>query len=89
MPDATRCFSSFTIRWVRFCRRAAELEARYHQELRDGFGVEFDHLLTITNMPIKRFADQLRRVGSENEYMGLLVNHFNPGDTGDSYVGTW
>ena len=56
----------------------AELEARYHQELRDGFGVEFDHLLTITNMPIKRFADQLRRVGSENEYMGLLVNHFNP-----------
>ena len=56
----------------------AELEARYHQELRDGFGIEFNHLLTITNMPIKRFADQLRRVGSENEYMGLLVNHFNP-----------
>ncbi len=56
----------------------AELEARYHQELRDGFGIEFDHLLTITNMPIKRFADQLRRLGSEGEYMGLLVNHFNP-----------
>ncbi len=56
----------------------AELEARYHQELRDGFGIEFNHLLTITNMPIKRFAEQLRRLGSENEYMGLLVNHFNP-----------
>jgi radical SAM/Cys-rich protein len=56
----------------------AELEARYHQELRDGFGVEFNRLLTITNMPIKRFADQLRRLGSEREYMGLLVNHFNP-----------
>ena len=56
----------------------AELEARYHQELRDGFGIEFNHLLTITNMPIKRFADQLRRLGSESEYMGLLVNHFNP-----------
>lgn len=56
----------------------AELEARYHQELRDGFGIEFNHLLTITNMPIKRFADQLRRSGSEREYMGLLVNHFNP-----------
>jgi len=56
----------------------AELEKRYHQELRDGFGVEFNHLLTITNMPIKRFVDQLRRAGSEREYMGLLVNHFNP-----------
>ena len=56
----------------------AELEARYHQELRDGFGIEFNHLLTITNMPIKRFADQLRRSGSESEYMALLVNHFNP-----------
>jgi radical SAM/Cys-rich protein len=56
----------------------AELEARYHQELRDGFGLEFNRLLTITNMPIKRFADQLRRLGSEREYMRLLVNHFNP-----------
>jgi radical SAM/Cys-rich protein len=56
----------------------AELEARYHQELRDGFGIEFNRLLTITNMPIKRFADQLRRSGEEREYMSLLVNHFNP-----------
>jgi radical SAM/Cys-rich protein len=56
----------------------AELEARYHQELRDGFGLEFNHLLTITNMPIKRFADQLQRLGREGDYMGLLVNHFNP-----------
>jgi radical SAM/Cys-rich protein len=56
----------------------AELEARYHQELRDGFGVEFNHLLTITNMPIKRFADQLQKLGSASDYMGLLVNHFNP-----------
>jgi radical SAM/Cys-rich protein len=54
------------------------LEARYHQELRDGFGIEFNRLLTITNMPIKRFADQLRRSGGEAEYMSLLVNHFNP-----------
>ena len=56
----------------------AELETRYRQELRDGFGIEFNRLLTITNMPIKRFADQLRRLGSEREYMALLVNHFNP-----------
>ena len=56
----------------------AELEARYHDELRQHFGVEFHHLLTITNMPIKRFADQLHRSGRYEEYLGLLVNHFNP-----------
>jgi len=56
----------------------AELEATYHEELRRNFGIEFRHLLTITNMPISRFADQLRRAGAESEYMGLLANHFNP-----------
>src|SRR5712692_3490751 len=34
----------------------AELEARYKDELGRGFGIEFHRLLTITNMPIKRFA---------------------------------
>jgi radical SAM/Cys-rich protein len=56
----------------------AELEAQYRRELRVNFGIEFDHLLTIANMPIKRFADQLHRSGQHAEYLGLLVNHFNP-----------
>jgi len=56
----------------------AELEARYRDELRGRFGIEFHRLLTITNMPIKRFAAQLQRWGEYEEYMGLLVNHFNP-----------
>jgi radical SAM/Cys-rich protein len=56
----------------------AVLEARYRDELRRGFGIEFDRLLTITNMPIKRFADDLDRQGRRAEYLGLLVNHFNP-----------
>jgi radical SAM/Cys-rich protein len=55
----------------------AELEARYRVELRM-MGVDFDHLLTITNLPIQRFARQLRAWGKQAEYMGLLVNHFNP-----------
>ncbi|HYA34011.1 MAG TPA: arsenosugar biosynthesis radical SAM (seleno)protein ArsS [Candidatus Binataceae bacterium] len=55
-----------------------ELEATYHEELRRNFGIEFRHLLTIANMPISRFADQLRRTGAESDYMSLLVNHFNP-----------
>ena len=54
------------------------LETRYREELGRLFGIEFHHLLTITNMPIKRFADQLQRWGKYDEYMGLLVNHFNP-----------
>ncbi len=54
------------------------LEATYRAELRQMFGIEFDRLATITNMPIKRFAHALERDGRHAEYMGLLVNHFNP-----------
>ncbi|MBV8453068.1 MAG: arsenosugar biosynthesis radical SAM protein ArsS [Deltaproteobacteria bacterium] len=54
------------------------LEARYREELGRNFGIVFDRLLTITNMPINRFARQLQRWGKFSEYMGLLVNHFNP-----------
>ena len=56
----------------------AKLEADYKRELGAGFGIEFDHLFTITNMPIQRFAADLERSGKQQEYMGLLVNHFNP-----------
>ena len=56
----------------------AELEARYRAELRELFGVEFGRLLTLTNMPINRFARALEREGRDAAYMGLLVNHFNP-----------
>ncbi len=55
----------------------AGLEARYREELGVNYGIRFNRLLTITNMPISRFADQLRRWGRYDEYMGLLVNHFN------------
>jgi radical SAM/Cys-rich protein len=54
------------------------LEATYRAQLREQHGIEFDHLATITNMPIKRFAHALERDGKQAEYMGLLVNHFNP-----------
>jgi radical SAM/Cys-rich protein len=56
----------------------AELEARYHEELDSLFGVVFDQLITITNMPIKRFAHALARDGQAEAYQALLVNHFNP-----------
>jgi radical SAM/Cys-rich protein len=53
------------------------LEADYRTHLRAEWGIEFDRLLTITNMPIARFAAELRRTGDYDRYMGLLVNHFN------------
>jgi radical SAM/Cys-rich protein len=56
----------------------AELETQYRDELARNFGIVFDRLLTITNMPIARFANQLRAGGNHSAYMSLLVNHFNP-----------
>eukprot|EP00924_Labyrinthula_sp_SR-Ha-C_P008205 augustus_masked-scaffold_11-processed-gene-6.57-mRNA-1 protein AED:0.01 eAED:0.01 QI:0/-1/0/1/-1/1/1/0/428 len=56
----------------------AALELDYKRELRENFGIEFSNLLTITNMPIKRFADMLFRRGELREYMHLLVDNFNP-----------
>jgi radical SAM/Cys-rich protein len=56
----------------------AELEARYRDELAHNFGIVFDHLITITNMPIARFAHQLQNAGDFSAYVSLLVNHFNP-----------
>jgi radical SAM/Cys-rich protein len=56
----------------------AQLEADYREQLSRHFGIHFDRLLTITNMPIKRFAHELQRDGRYDAYMALLVNHFNP-----------
>ncbi len=42
------------------------------------YGLEFNHLYTITNMPIRRFLDFLRRSGNEERYQEKLVNSFNP-----------
>jgi radical SAM/Cys-rich protein len=55
----------------------AQLEADYRRELA-GLGLRFDRLLTITNMPIRRFARDLARRGASEAYLALLVNHFNP-----------
>ncbi len=55
-----------------------ELEERYRKELGERFGIAFDRLITITNMPIKRFAHALKRQGRHEAYLSLLVNHFNP-----------
>jgi len=54
------------------------LETRYRAELRELFGIEFHRLLTLANMPIRRFARTLERAGQYSAYLSLLANHFNP-----------
>lgn len=54
-----------------------KLRVAYRSELRDTWGVEFSRLFTLTNMPIKRFADYLHREGKTIDYMNLLVQNFN------------
>lgn len=55
-----------------------ELEADYKQVLHDEFGVIFNNLFTITNQPIARFAEDLRKQAKWDEYLDLLANAFNP-----------
>jgi len=54
------------------------LERDYRRELGDRYGIAFDDLYTITNMPISRFLEFLERSGNLGRYMELLVNSFNP-----------
>ena len=56
----------------------AELEADYKRELKDHFGIVFNKLFTITNLPIARFASWLRNNGQLADYMALLNDAFNP-----------
>ena len=56
----------------------AELEADYKRELKTHFGIVFNSLYTITNLPIGRFASYLRHNNKLNEYMDLLIQAFNP-----------
>ena len=55
------------------------LEREYRRELAERHGVVFDHLYTITNMPISRFLEYLEQTGNLQGYVDLLVRSFNPG----------
>ena len=55
-----------------------ELEADYKRELKKHFGIVFNKLYALTNLPIGRFASYLRHNGKLDEYMELLIGAFNP-----------
>ena len=54
------------------------IEADFKRELNMRYGIVFNNLFTITNMPIARYLDWLRRSKNEESYMRKLVNAFNP-----------
>lgn len=54
------------------------IEAQFRKELLARHGVEFNHLYTITNMPISRFLQFLLESGNYEQYMERLANAFNP-----------
>jgi len=57
----------------------ASLEADFKRKLGSEYGLSFNHLYAITNMPIHRFETQLRQLGAYDAYMTKLLNAFNPG----------
>jgi radical SAM/Cys-rich protein len=56
----------------------SQLEADYKRELETQFGIVFNNLYTLTNLPIGRFASYLRHNNKLAEYMELLMQAFNP-----------
>jgi len=56
----------------------AGLEADYKRELKAKFGLVFNSLYTITNMPIHRFKLHLDKAGQYEAYMEKLLGAFNP-----------
>lgn len=55
----------------------ARLQADYKRELMAHFGVVFNELFVITNMPIQRFGSMLISKGQFNRYIQLLRDNFS------------
>lgn len=60
----------------------AELETEYKAELGDKYGIRFNQLLTITNMPINRFGSVLLSHGQFDDYMDLLKDNYSEANLG-------
>jgi radical SAM/Cys-rich protein len=54
-----------------------ELQADYKRELYEHFGIEFNDLYALANMPIKRFGSTLISKGQFHDYMKLLKDNFH------------
>ena len=59
-------------------RTQEKLEAEFKRELATNFGIVFNNLYTLTNLPVGRFATYLRNNNRLDAYMDLLIGAFNP-----------
>ena len=55
-----------------------QLQADYKRELLRHFGIVFNELFALTNMPIQRFGSTLVSRGTFDTYMDLLKNSYQP-----------
>jgi len=55
-----------------------KLEQDYKSYLKQHFGIEFNHLFTITNLPIGRIKDFLYRYQLHESYLKFLEQNYNP-----------
>lgn len=55
-----------------------ELKEDYKVELKKHFDITFDQLITITNLPVARFARWLRKQGYYEDYLKTLIDAYNP-----------
>lgn len=54
------------------------LQKEFKEELKKHFGIEFNNLFAITNMPISRYLDYLLQSNNYEKYMEKLTAAFNP-----------
>jgi radical SAM/Cys-rich protein len=54
------------------------LELEFKEKLMKNFGISFNQLYTITNMPISRYLEYLLESGNYEKYMEKLTTAFNP-----------
>jgi radical SAM/Cys-rich protein len=54
------------------------LELAYKQHLSEQYGIVFNQLYALTNLPIQRFGSVLLSTGQFDDYMSLLKASFNP-----------
>ena len=55
-----------------------QMEKDFKTELKKNYGIEFNNLFCITNMPISRYLEYLINSGNYEKYMQRLVSAFNP-----------
>ena len=56
----------------------SQLESDYRRELKTRFGISFNRLFAITNLPVSRYLEWLLRTGEYEDYMRKLIDAFNP-----------